>query len=265
MSALIPDPPQPPAAVVLPEPVAAPAPAPWAADHLAYFGEDATAIAAADRYQREKIQPYITSLEEGSADARELWTDLNDDPAQAVRDLVASVYANEPDVVSAYDALFNAPEPVVAPPAVAATTEDVPEWAKPLVESHQQQRDRELSEANAADYNAAKDTLRAAHPDLTDADMPLIDSWVANPSIGGDMEAAYEAFTANKQAWLAAAGIAPAAEPVLPTPPPVLGTAGVAATPPLATQYTRYNQIGDALQNYLAQQGAASNPPPIVG
>lgn len=252
----------PPAAVPTPEPVAPPAPAaPWAADATAYFGDNAEAIAGFDRYMREKQQPYITQLESSTADARELWTDLNADPASTARDLIASIYSDNPDVVAAYDAIF-AEE--TAPPA-AVEPDEIPEWAKPLVESHQEKVDRELREANAAGYEAAKTELRTAHPDLTDADMPLIDTFVAMPQIGGDMEAAYAAFTTYKQQFLAANGVVPTPPPTVPTPPPVLGTDGVAATPPLATQYKTYNQVGDALKSYFAREGAASNPPPVVG
>lgn len=234
-------------------------PGPWEADAAAYFGENPEAIAAFDRYMTEKQQPYVTQLEEGSKDARELWTDLNADPATAVRDLVASVYANDPELIAHYDAYFAPPEDATPPPAAVTPppTDEVPEWAKPLVEDHAARRDREAKEAAEADYVKAKADLRTAHADLTDNDISIIDPFVY--SAGGDMEKAYVAL----RAWQKAAGV-PQPEPTPePTPPPVLE--GGRPAPPLATKYTSYGQIGAALREYSDQQRASATPPPVLG
>ena len=253
------DPPQPAAVVPEPAPVVTPPAAPWAADAAAYFGDNADAIAGFDRYMREKQQPYITQLEESTKDARELWTDLNNDPATTARDLIASVYANDPDIVAAYDAIFVAEPATSAEPATPPPADEIPEWAKPLVESHQEKVDREAKEAAAAEYATAKTELQKAHADLTDDDLGLIDPFVYGA--GGDMEQAYAAY----KAWQVKAGVAQTPAPEVPATPPVLGSDGPSATPPLATQYTSYDQIGDAFKAYQQRVAASATPPPVVG
>lgn len=246
---------------VVVEPVApvvpTPAAAPWSADLQTYFGGNAEAIAAADRYQREKIQPYVTQLESSSKDALELWNDLNADPATTARDLIASVYANDPDVVAAYDAIFNTPaDPVVETPATPA--EEIPAWAKPLVESHQEKVDRELRETEASNYAAFRDGLKDSHS-LTDQELAVIDPFISQSPSDPDKA------VATCRAWLVGNGIATPSPAPTPAPPPVLGDGTTAAVPPLATQYTKYEQVGDAMKSFFARQAASATPPPVVG
>jgi hypothetical protein len=257
MSAI--DPGTPPEPVVAAEPVAPVVPAvpasPWAADAAAYFGDDATAAANFDRYMREKQQPYVTQLEESTKDAREYYDDLHNDTDATIQSLVASRYGDE--FAAEYIKLFGTDEPVVTEP-VAAEPEVIPEWAKPIVESHQEKVDRELRESESAAYAAFKEGLKEPYG-LTDDDLGVIDVFIH--SSPADPAAAVAAY----RAWQAKAGIV-VPEVVVPTPPPVLGDgATTAATPPLATQYKTYDQIGDAIKGFVSRQAASSTPPPVVG
>lgn len=245
-------------AAVTPPPAVEPTPtSPWAADAATYFGDNAEAQAAFDRYMREKQQPYVTQLEESTKDAREYYNDLQNDTDNTLRALIEQRYGGE--FATEFDALFGTPDPEPTPPATPAADE-IPEWAKPLVESHQQRVDRELAESQAAAYQEFKNGLKASHG-LTDDDLGLID-----PFIYGSAHDADAAVTAYR-AWLAKAGVAPTPTTEQPaTPPPVLGDgATTAATPPLATEYKSYDQIGDAVKNFFSRTGPSATPPPIVG
>lgn len=238
-------------------------PGPWSEDANSYFGEDEAAKAAFDRYMREVAQPRITQLEQGSAPARELWDDLNGDPATTLRDLVASVYGDE--FASQYEALFSEEEAAEVVEAVeaATSTDDVPEWAKPIVEKHLAEQQTQEAQNAADEYAAEKDALRARHADLTDDDMGLIDAFIY--AAGGDMEQGYVGYQAFKGKFMAANGVAPAA-PADPALPPVLGTAAApASTPPAAPQFTKYDQLDDALESFMSEQRTTATPPPIVG
>lgn len=239
-----------------------PAAAPWAADAAAYFGDNADAIAAFDRYQREKAQPYITKLQDDTKEARELWTDLNTDSATTLRDLFTSVYHDDPEAGARYDTLFAAAA-VEPPAAVAPHAEDVPEWAKRAEAREQKIADAEFAAEQTANYTAFKEGLKESHG-LTDNDIGLIDPFVFQSPDNPD--AAVAAYKAWQAAAFAANGVVPVAEPTVPAPPPVLGADGsTSAVPPLATQYTSWNQMGDALKAFSARQAASATPPPIVG
>jgi hypothetical protein len=235
-------------------------PAPWEEDATAYFGDNAEALDAFHRYMTEKQQPYVTQLEEGSKDARELWTDLNTDSETTLRDLVSSVYRDQPEVVAAYEAIFAEEAAEAAEPVVAEA--DIPEWAKPVVAREQATRDAEIAASLAADYATLKDEVKAEHG-LSDVDMTLIDPFMMITN--NDGEAAVAALKKFQAAFLAAHGVEATAATVA-APPPVLGTEGsTAAAPPAKTPYQTYNQMGDALKDYQARQAASATPPPVVG
>jgi hypothetical protein len=237
--------------------------APWAADAAAYFGDNPDAIEAFDRYQREKAQPYVTKLQEETKDARELWTDLNTDPDTTARDLIASIYRDQPDVVAAYDAIFNAEaavEPVApAEPTTPAEAAALSDEDRELIEWARSKRDAEVVDTQAADYAKFKDGLKSSHG-LNDADVAAIDVFVyQHPE---DPDAAVSAY----KAWRVAQGLTETVEDEPAATPPVLGTDGsTAATPPLATTYNKWDQRGDAIKNFLAREAASATPPPVVG
>lgn len=251
------DPPAPPPVVETPPaaPETTPEPAnlgPWAGDLAEYFGENAEAIAAADRYMREKVQPARTQFETETAPARELYKDLIENPETTLAEVVEELWGTEK--AQQFATLFGEPEPASTP----AVPDEVPEWAKPLVEREQAARDAELAAQGQAEYERVLAELQAAHTDLTDADMELIHPFMASAS--GDPEAAYAGYQAFKAAFVAEHGATPAVEPT-PTPPPVLGAEGTApSTPPVQKEYKTFDEAWDA---WRAEEAAA--PPPVVG
>lgn len=236
-------------------------PGPWASDLATYLGDNAEAIAAADRYMREKVQPRITELEEGSAAARELYKDLIANPESTLAEVVTELYGEErPDVVEGFTKLFEpAPEPTprLTPPEPTAAPV-APEDAE-MREWYQAKRDEEAREAQAAAYAELLQDMRTAHPDLDDTDMDLIHPFIA--SAQGDTEQAYAGYQAFQDQFKTKLGVTePTPEPT-PTAPAVLGTtAAAAAAPPVVEQYKTYDEAWDAWQ---AEK--ATTAPPVVG
>lgn len=250
---------------------AAPAPVnpgPWAADLATYFGDNQEAIAAADRYMREKVQPRITQLEDGTKPARELYDDLLNDPQNTLAAVVSELYGEE--VGTKFAALFGeegegAPAGTTVEQAVeqaaAATADEPPEWAKPILEDYQSRKQREADEqartAGEQAYQEVLADLRKNHADLTDADMELIHPFMA--AAGGDPEAAYAGYQAYKEQVAKALGVEPAAPEPVAEPPAVLPSAGT--TPPPVQK--NYPTLDAAMDDWFAERRAAS-PPPVI-
>ena len=264
MSAPI-NPPEPaavPAAVVEPAavtPPAEPQPGPWAADLATYFGENAEAIAAADRYMRERIQPRMTQLETESAPARELYRDLIAKPQETLAEVFGELFDDQPELIEKFGAIWGEPEDVpVEPAAVTPPADDEPEWMRSAREREEAQREADAIKAGEEAYAEVLAELRAAHTDLTDADMDLIHPFMASAD---DPETAYAGYQKFKTEFAAAHGITPAEVTEAVTPPPVLGSeAAVAAAPPIAKEYKSFDDAWDA---WRAEE--AVSPPPVVG
>jgi hypothetical protein len=254
-----PDTPTPPAteAAVETQPVQ---PGPWAADLAEYFGDNQEAIAAADRYMREKVQPRITHLETESAPARELWKDLNNDADTTLATVVEELYGEE--TAEKFKAIFAASdgsEQAAAAAVEAAQTDEVPEWAKPLLEKHETDRDAELREKQAAEYQEVLAEMRTAHPDLTDEDMDLIHPFMS--AAEGDIERAYAGYKTYTDAFKARHGVTPAEAEETKSPPPVLnGEGSPAAEPPVEKQY---KNIDEALDDFFNER-RTQTPPPVI-
>ncbi len=253
-------------AVTPPEPVVEPPaaavqPGPWAADLTEYFGDDAEAIAKADKYMREKVQPRITHLETESAPARELYKDLLANPEETLSAVFEELYGEEKG--AEFAALLTPAQAaeVVETVAAGAAEGDVPEWAKPLVEDHQARRDADLRKQGEDAYAATLAEMRTAHTDLTDADMELIHPFMH--AAGGDPAVAYEGYKTFKTQFAAAAGVAPAPAAPVAEPPPVLGGPGAPAAAPPTSKTYRWDELGDAIDDFQSEMRAQS-PPPVL-
>lgn len=239
-----------------------PAAGPWADDIRAALGEEhAGAFDVFDSYMRENVQPRMTQLEQDLAPARELWTDLQNDTDQAIFDMVAARYGDE--FATSYRGLFPGEEEATTPASASTETTTPPsalgEEDQELLAWAREKRDSEQKQARQSEYETFKQELGKKHS-LSENDVKLLDPFIyASPD---DPDAAVEAY----RAWRTEAGVtAPQPEPV-PEPPAVLGSeAAPAATPPTATQYTKFDQLGDALGDWLTTQRPASDPPPVVG
>jgi hypothetical protein len=256
------------AGAVTPEPAAEPEtatpevqPGPWAADLAEYFGDNQEAIAAADRYMREKVQPRITHLETDSAPARELWKDLNENADETLASVVEELYGEE--TAAKFKAIFEAGDGSEASAAAAveaatAAEDEVPAWAKPLLEKHEAETAAEMRERQQAEYQEVLAEMRAAHDDLTDEDMELIHPFMS--AAEGDIERAYAGYKAYTDAFKARLGVTPT-EPEKVDPPPVLGSEGApAATPPVEKVYKSYDE---AIDDYFAERRKQA-PPPVI-
>ena len=253
-------------AVTPPEPVVETPPAvqpgPWAADLTEYFGDNPEAIAAADRYMREKVQPRITHLETESAPARELYKDLLANPEETLTAVFEEIYGE--DKAAEFAALLTPAEAAAVVEAAAAGAaeageDEVPAWAKPLLEKHEQQTDAELRETQAAEYQEVLAEMRAAHTDLTDDDMNLIHPFMS--AAGGDIERAYAGYQAYTEAFKPRHGVTPAEAAETPPPPAVLTSEGsTAAAPPIQKEYTSFEEAWD---DWKAEQATVA-PPPVI-
>lgn len=244
---------------------------PWADDLRGALGEEyAGAFDAVDGYLRSNWQPRVTELEQGTAEARELWNDVTTDFDSTLVNLFASAYGEEhPELVEkfteSYNSLFSEGETEEdAPPAEGGLDLDkLPPEVRQTVEWAQAKRDAELRAEQASEYSQAKRELLEQHKDaLTEDDLDLLDPFVAGTGTLEDAVTQYQAFLekfASRHGFTRADG-----EPA-PEPPPVLGSeGGTAAVPPAEKKYTKYNEIGDALGDYLARQRTAT-PPPMAG
>lgn len=255
------------AAAAPPEPTAPPAPpadAPWSADLRAYLGDNDEALAAADRYMREKVQPRITQLEQTDAPAQRLYKDLTD-PAKVdltVAAVVQQVYGEE--VAEKFVALFGDGEELTPEATAAAvqtaqeTTTEVDPEEQARQEWIDEQRAREQREADDREYNEQLDAIIATPEfNLQPRDRDLLTPFMASSDTVGEAVSKYHAYVATFQQ---AHGITPAeANAGQPPAPPTLGSEGApAATPPVAEKYERWEDLDKAVVDYQREQRAKS-------
>lgn len=224
-------------------------PGPWAADLNEYFGENAEAIAAADRYMREKVQPRMTELETGFKPARELYDDFTAQPQETLLDIIEELYGEER--AQAFEKLLSA-EAAETPPAEDAETTPLPPEVQALVD-----QDRERKQAEQ--YQQFTDAIKTEYG-LDDDDIALIHPHIVSAS--GDAEKAVASYRAYVAKFTAKHGVTPAEAEAAEAAPATLGADGTAvATPPgTAKVYKDYSQLGDAVDDFLAanSKGAPS-------
>jgi hypothetical protein len=223
----------------------------WDEDAAKYFGENQEARDAFNRYMTDVNQPYVTKLEEGTKDARELWQDLNNDPAATVRELYATVYQDAPEMVEKYDALFT--------PAEEAAIADAAETA-PAQRSDEEEALLEWARSKR-DYETWKAGLKESHG-LSDVDLGLIDPFVVMHN--SDADEAVAALRAYQAAFLSAHGVEPTAATAATAPPALDGSGTAPVTPPAKTEFTKYGDLGNALRHYQEVQRASATPPPVL-
>lgn len=238
-------------AVAPPAPVASDAP--WSSDLPQYFTDEA-GRAAADRYLREKHQPYVTQLQQQVADAapaRQLYDELVSNPNETLIEVATELYGAE--MAGRFQQLLEAgvqPEAAVE----AAAAETTPPAAAPDPRIEEMWAEREAERAAAA-YNASLEQAKAQHPSLDEALFaPHI---VANE---GDFAKALESY----KVWEANVAAHFGGEVPPPAAPPVLGVGGNSGVQPQAVQ-EKYNSLDDALDATLAEMRAKREAPSVVG
>lgn len=244
-----------------PAPAGTPGPAPWATDLATRF-EDEAVRGQVDTYLRETWQPRMTKLEQEYAPARQLYSDLQEDPDVTLVEVAAQLYGDDdPDRVRALAAALGVEleddEDPSTPEAAAAETPAAldPRLAELLDEREATQRQTEWDDAMAS--------VRESQPDLID---DLYIPFVVTAE--GDMEVALERYRQTVgpvEAQIAAqraAGVAPAG--AAPAPPAVVGTGGTGAgvAPPAVAK--RYTSMSAALDDWMDEERGASAPP-VVG
>jgi hypothetical protein len=245
----------------------APADAPWSADLREYLGDNDEALAAADRYMREKVQPRMTQLEQTDAPAQRLYKDLTD-PAKVdltVAAVVQQVYGEE--VAEKFVALFGDGEELTPEATAAAvqTAQETPPEVDPEEQARQEwidaQRAQEQRDADDREYNEQLDAI-IAEPEfkLQERDRDLLTPFMASSDTVGEAVAKYHAYVASFQQ---AHGITPAeANEGQPPAPPTLGSAGApAATPPVAPKYEKWEDLDAAVVDYQREQRAKAGQP----
>lgn len=249
-------------------PAAPPQPAPWMSD-LEQYITDPAAREQADRYMREKVQPRITQLEDSPA--MRLYRDLVDEDKQdvTVAAVVQQIYGDE--YAEKFIELFGEEGEGLAPGQTvdegvqqAAAAPAAP--ADPNAAWVAQKRQEEEAAAAATEYDEFMDKV-VAEPEfkLTAVDKPLLDPFMATSDTVGEAVQKYHAYVAkfaeahNMTPAEAAAAAEAAAQP---GPPPTLGSAGApAATPPVAKKYSSWDDLGEAVADYQAEQRAKVSPP----
>lgn len=235
---------------------------PWAEDLTAYFGElGDDAVAAADRYMREKVQPHTTQLETTAAEAaaaREYLEDLQNDPDATLRSLIEQRYGDE--FASEYEKLFGEDEDETTP--TDETTPDTPalgDEERELLEWARAKREAEQRDARNNEYKTAKQQTLEKHKDvLTEDDLDLLDPFIA--AAGGDMDAGVERYKAFLSRFDRKAG-EEGEEDEDNSPPPVLGDGN--PTPPLKSPHKKWGDFEAALRGVVDRSRAST--PPVVG
>lgn len=228
---------------------------PWTGDLESVFTDEGIRTQV-DAFLREKVQPYVTQLEQRSKPSQEdeialaLYSDLREDPGSTYLAITEELFGPEAAesiqeaLQSAYGIEDQEPEPQTT------DTPLDPRVAR-VIESFEA---REAREAYDAALTQVKTQAQTEQVNLNDE---LFHPFVV--SAEGDMQAAYDAY----KAWYgqAASVFNPQTETQeAPQAPPVIGSDTQApAAPPTQPSYS---SLDDALDDFFAEQKAA---PPVVG
>lgn len=228
-----------------------PGDAPWSADLPTYF-QDEAARAAADRYLREKHQPYVTQLQQQVAEAapaRQLYEGFLESPNETLLEVASELYGDE--VAGKFQALLEAG--VEPEAAAAAAVEAAPQPAvDPRLEEMWAERE---AQRHQAAYEAELARVQGEHPTV-DAEL-FAPHVVANSGDFDKALASYKIWEANVAAKY---GGTPAEAHV----PAVLGSGGSTGVQPQPIEQ-KYGSLDDALDATLAEMRAAREAPTVVG
>lgn len=237
---------------------------PWANDLQQLF-EDEGVRGNVDAFLREKVQPYITKIEQESAAdrrAKNLWDQFTEDPYDTFERVAEEIYGedarekirralsdnNESDEYEPEAAEDSDDDPVF-------DLNDLPREVRELVQRTQEQESQQL-------FEQEMDQVREY---MTEENIPF-DEEVFYPFVSandGDIEDAVEAY----QKWVGKAGstfgLKFDAEPdqvESPAPPPAINSGSRQTAPP--PQAEKYSDLGSAVDAWLQEENA---PPPVVG
>lgn len=232
---------------------------PWATDLASAF-PDPEVQAQVDSFLRERIQPYVTSVEERAAlagDVQEFWNQWTENPGETWNEMTKELVGDEK--AAEVLALIQGTEPSAPATPAAPATEAPPTTGQALPPQYQEALDEFIGERQTAKYDKAVNEFIAAHPDAG-VKRELFDPFVA--SAEGNLEAALEGYTAWATAAQAEFGPPPPeGEAPAPAPPALTGETGGVSTPPTEKDYGR--NIDAAVDDFFNEQKASA--PPVVG
>lgn len=232
---------QPPA----PEPVSQ---GPWSQDLASTF-EDEAIRGQVDGFLREKVQPYLTRVEQESAEARRLYDAFSEDPRSTYLDVTTQLFdLDTAKAIADYLDLLEADESEDETPEVQQSA--IPPEVQALIDERNEAQER-------AAFEAEFESTKARYPQV-DLDFDLFVPFVART---GDWDEAVKQYVAHTEAFKAK--FAPQTEQA-PTPtqaPPVLGSEGTTA-PPVQEQP---QSLDAAIDEFMDEQRAAgtSVAPPV--
>lgn len=225
---------------------------PWA-DQLKASFDDPAEQAKVDAFLRATVQPYVTKLEQSTADlqdAQRLYDDLNNSPGETFLAITEELFGDE--AAARVTEALRTGEAQVAPDGnVEATTTKLDPETQALLDHVKEKKENE-------EYHALVDAFIAN--DHADIKKELFHPFVH--AAEGDFDVAYAGYSEFLTKWKAENGVVAddPAEAEVETAPPALGSdTGGATAPPL----TKPGQsLDEALDDFMNEQRAA---PPVVG
>lgn len=252
---------------------------PWDSD-LATAFEDEDLRTKVSEFLGEKVQPYVTKIEQDSKpnrDAQRLWEGFNESPVDTYIAVSREIYG--PEVADKVAAILQGGDaPVEESPATDTTEEtqeteeetpttklsfdDLPPEVKEVVAQTQAAKQKEA-------YYGEIDRVTAEHADSLpkgEDDKPQLNVDLFHPFVvaaDGDFDKAWDAYEAFQSQAKETFGIqVPAVdEDGKPVPPTTLDsqTRDSSATPP---QEVKYESLDEAMDAFFDEQ---KSPPPTVG
>jgi hypothetical protein len=235
---------------------------PWAEDLNSRF-EDEAQRQAVDAFLREKVQPYVTQLEQESRPALELYKDLRANPAATYVEITEDLFGeDEAKAISAYlESRYNDEQQPVVPDNQGAqpnTNQGVTDpRIQEMLSDWEERRNEQLYEAELRRLESAE----KAQAQIEGREPLPIKDHLFRPFVvaeDGDMDRAmqgYKAFvnTARAELFTDAGSVD--------TPPPTLGSGNSSgATPPPVTK--NYNgDYGAAIEEWANEQLSSGSSP----
>ena len=236
---------------------------PWAADLEQYFETD-EARQAADRYMREKVQPYVTGVESQAKPALELYSDLQENPGATYLELTTDLFGDEAaKAITAYLEQAYGEEEVRGEVTPPANTEAQPQETGKVDDPRIQEMLTDWEDQrNERLYNAELERLSREHPDVTIHDDLFRHHVVMND---GDMDEAFKSYNEFVQNAASILGLQKGEQ--VPGAPPVLGSGVQAGSTPPPTEKNYDGDYGAAIQDWAAEQNAVGQSiiPPVPG
>lgn len=244
------------------EPAAQPAEAtqgqgsgPWAND-LASMFDDEGIRTQVDSFLREKVQPYVTNLEQRSKPspevelATQLYTDLREDPSSTYLAITEELFGEDGALAIQRALAESFGVGVEDEPAPTQPSGDLDPRVARAVEHIERQQAREA-------YDNALAEIRVKDPELNEE---LFHPFVV--AADGDVETAYQGYKQWHDQAKSQFGSTGEELDVTPAAPPVIGSdVQTPAAPPVQKTYSSFD---DAMDDFLADMRGGSAPP-VVG